>query len=375
MTLRLRLRLRLFDSNLRIAGLRGSRSFDAVNTALPDTSTAWLAVQRRDRSFDGRFVYAVSSTRIFCRPSCSSRRPTRSKVEFFATPSEAQRAGYRACKRCRPTSSAASAIDHALVAASSFLTQHVDEPVTLSRLAREVGVSAFHLQRAFKRAFGVSPREFQEANRRRVLTARLRQGDTVSRATYEAGFGSSSRVYERKLGMSPGAVRKGGQSQRIQFAIVSSPLGRLLGAYTEKGVCAVAIGDDDQALETSLREQFPNAQISAAGSTIHEWIAAIVSGIGGEINPAIPLDAQGSAFQWRVWKALQQIPRGTTLSYSEVAKKIGQPTAARAVARACATNPVALVIPCHRVVRDDGSLGGYRWGIEKKEQLLEAESR
>ena len=346
-----------------------------MSNALPDTSTAWRAVQRRDKSFDGRFVYAVSSTRIFCRPSCSSRRPTKSNVEFFRSPSDAERAGYRACKRCRPASAAASAIDKALAAASAFLTQHAGEPVTLSRLSREVGVSAFHLQREFKRAFGVSPREFQDANRRRVLATRLRKGDTVSRATYEAGFGSSSRVYERKLGMSPAELRKGGAGQRIQFAIVSSPLGRLLGAYTEKGVCAVAIGEDDQALEKSLREQFPKADIRAAGSTINEWVSAIVRGIGGEVNPSIPLDAQGSAFQWRVWKALQQIPRGTTLSYSEVAKAIGQPTAARAVARACATNPVALVIPCHRVVRDDGSLGGYRWGIEKKAELLEIESR
>src|SRR5688500_17441570 len=217
-----------------------------MSSALPDRSTAWRAVQQRDRGFDGQFVYAVSSTRIFCRPSCSSRRPTKSKVEFFSSAADAERAGYRACKRCRPTSAAANGIDKALASASAFLKAHAGEPVTLSRLSREVGVSAFHLQRAFKRAFGVSPREFQDANRQRVLTARLRQGDTVSRATYEAGFGSSSRVYERKLGMSPGALRKGGQSQRIQFAIVSSPLGRLLGAYTEKGVCAVAIGDDDR---------------------------------------------------------------------------------------------------------------------------------
>lgn len=346
-----------------------------MNAVLPSREVAWRAVQRRDRSFDGRFVYAVASTKIFCRPSCASRLPTKSKVEFFQSLSDAERAGYRACKRCRPASAAISAIDKVLAAASAFLMQHTGEPVTLSRLSREVGVSAFHLQREFKRAFGVSPREFQDANRRRVLATRLRKGDTVSRATYEAGFGSSSRVYERKLGMSPAELRKGGAGQRIQFAIVTSPLGRLLGAYTEKGVCAVAIGDDDAALEKSLREQFPKADVRSAGSTINEWVTAIVRGIGGEVNPSIPLDAQGSAFQWRVWKALQQIPRGTTLSYSEVAKAIGQPTAARAVARACATNPVALVIPCHRVVRDDGSLGGYRWGIEKKAELLEIESR
>ena len=346
-----------------------------IASTLPDRTDAWRAVMQRDRNYDGRFVYAVSSTRIFCRPSCSSRRPNRGNVRFFETAEQAQKAGYRACKRCKPIGKATRDIDAALATAAEFLKANLQEPVTLSALSREVGVSAFHLQREFKRAFGVTPREFHDAERRRLLASRLRKGATVSRATYEAGFGSSSRVYERKLGMSPATMRKGGRGQRIQFAIVNSPLGRVLGAYTEKGVCAVSIGSDDRALEKSLREQFPNAEINAAGSTIHEWITAIVRGIGGGINPSIPLDAQGSAFQWRVWKALQQIPRGTTLSYSEVAKKIGQPTAARAVARACATNPVALVIPCHRVVRDDGTLGGYRWGLDTKAELLEIESR
>lgn len=344
-------------------------------STLPHRTDAWRAVVQRDRNYDGRFVYAVSSTRIFCRPSCSSRRPNRENVRFFESAEQAQKAGYRACKRCKPGGKAPRDIDTALASAAEFLKANSGAPVTLSALSRHVGVSAFHLQREFKRAFGVSPREFHDAERRRDLTTRLRKGATVSRATYEAGFGSSSRVYERKLGMSPASLRKGGEGQRIQFTIVSSPLGRLLGAYTEKGVCAVSIGDDDHKLEKALREQFPRAEINRAGSTIHEWIAAIVRGIGGGINPAIPLDAQGSAFQWRVWKALQQIPRGTTLSYSEVAEKIGQPTAARAVARACATNPVALVIPCHRVVRDDGSLGGYRWGLDRKAEILEIESR
>lgn len=345
-------------------------------SALPDRSTAWNAVQHRDRRFDGRFVYAVSSTRIFCRPSCSSRRPTRSKVEFFSSTAEAERAGYRACKRCRPTSSAPSGIDRAVARACDYLAAHADAPVTLATLARETGVSAFHLQRAFKRVLGISPREYQDAERRRRLANRLRQGDTVSRATYEAGFSSSSRVYERSksLGMTPATVRKGGAGQKIQFSIVSSPLGRLLAAYTEHGVCAVALGDDDRALERTLRAEFPNAEIHPAGPAIHEWITAIVRSLDGERpSTVIPVDAHGTAFQHRVWNALQQIPRGTTLSYGEVAKKIGRPSAVRAVARACATNPVALVIPCHRVVREDGSLGGYRWGIERKEQLLARE--
>ena len=339
-----------------------------------DQSSAWRAVQQRDRRFDGEFVYAVRSTRIFCRPSCASRRPTRSRVEFFQSPADAELAGYRPCKRCRP-SAASLGIDGAIARATDYLTRHVGERVTLSALARVVGVSAFHLQRAFKRAMGVSPREFQDAERRRLLSARLQQGDTVSQATYEAGFGSSSRVYERSLGMTPGAIRKRGAGQRIQYGIVDSPLGRLLVAYTERGVCSVAIGDDDRGLERALRSQFAEADIHAAGPTIHEWISAIVRSIANKTNVAVPVDAQGTAFQWRVWKELQRIPRGTTLTYSEVAKKIGHPTAVRAVARACATNPVALVVPCHRVIREDGGLGGYRWGIERKKALLESEGR
>jgi AraC family transcriptional regulator of adaptative response/methylated-DNA-[protein]-cysteine methyltransferase len=339
-----------------------------------DQSSAWRAVQERDRRYDGEFVYAVRSTRIFCRPSCASRRPTRSRVEFFRSPSDAVQAGYRACKRCRPAASLQQ-IDQAIARATEVLTRRVGERVTLDALAREVGISAFHLQRAFKRAMGVSPREFQDAARRKLLSARLTKGDTVSQATYEAGFGSSSRVYERSLGMTPGAIRKDGAGQRIQFSVVDCPLGRLLVAYTERGVCSVVIGDDDRELERAFRSQFSQAEILSAGSTIHEWITAIVSGIEEPMRASVPLDAQGTAFQWRVWKELQRIPRGTTLSYSDVARKIGHPTAVRAVARACATNPVALVVPCHRVVREDGGLGGYRWGLERKKALLETEGR
>jgi AraC family transcriptional regulator, regulatory protein of adaptative response / methylated-DNA-[protein]-cysteine methyltransferase len=349
-----------------------------MEIALPDRSTAWRAVQRRDRSFDGRFVYAVSSTRIFCRPSCSSRRPTKATVEFFGSPADAERAGYRACKRCKPTSSEPRRIERAVARACEYLTRHADEPITLASLAREVGVSAFHLQRAFKHATGISPREYRDAERRRRLATRLRQGDTVSRATYEAGFGSSSRVYERApraMGMTPATLRRGGAGERIQFGIVQSTLGRVLAAYTERGVCSVAIGDDEGALERDFRAEFSEADIQRAGTTIHEWIAAIVRRIDGDRSPAeIPIDARGTAFQWRVWNALQQIPRGTTLSYGDVARKIGSPSAVRAVARACATNPVAIVIPCHRVVREDGDLGGYRWGLERKRELLAREN-
>jgi AraC family transcriptional regulator of adaptative response/methylated-DNA-[protein]-cysteine methyltransferase len=349
-----------------------------MRTTVPDNSTAWRAVQERDRRFDGRFVYGVSSTHVFCRPSCASRRPNRSRVRFFGSAADAERAGYRACKRCKPTSGERPAIERAVAHAADYLARHRDERVTLAALAREVGVSPFHLQRAFKRALGVSPREYLDAQRQRVLSTRLRKGDTVSRATYEAGFGSSSRVYERsrrQMGMTPATLRKGATGERIQFSIVDSPLGRLLAAYTERGVCSVRIGSDDRALERELRTEFPGADIRSAGPAIHEWITAIVQSVDGGNATHIPLDAVGTAFQWRVWNELQRIPRGTTLSYSDVARRIGSPSAVRAVARACATNPVALVIPCHRVVREDGSLGGYRWGLERKEALLELEGK
>lgn len=341
-----------------------------MTSTFPDRSTAWRAVQQRDRSYDGRFVYAVSSTRIFCRPSCPSRRPTAAKVEFFTLAADAERAGYRPCKRCQPTGT-----DDVNPVAKicQYISEHSDDRLTLSTLASVVGMSPFHLQRRFKREMGITPKEFHHAERRLRLSSRLRAGDTVSRATYEVGFGSSSRVYERSLGMTPAAVRKGGSGERIQFSIVDSPFGRLLVAYTERGVCSVALGESDDALEKTFRGQFPAAEIHRAGETIHAWIAAIVASLEGRPGASVPLDARGTAFQLRVWKALQRIPRGTTLSYSEVAKRIGRPSAVRAVARACATNPVALVVPCHRVVREDGGLGGYRWGAQRKQAILDHE--
>jgi AraC family transcriptional regulator, regulatory protein of adaptative response / methylated-DNA-[protein]-cysteine methyltransferase len=315
----------------------------------------------------------VASTRIFCRPSCPSRRPTRSGVEFFGSTGEAEQAGYRACKRCRPTSDAPSPTERAVAAACEYLRAHAEERVTLATLARAVGLSAFHLQRAFKRSMGISPREFQNAERRQRFTSHLRAGVPVSRATYEAGFGSSSRAYEQALGMTPAEVRRLGAGQRIQYVVVDSALGRLLVAYTERGVCSVAIGDHDARLERELRAGFPDAEIMRAGDAVQGWAAAIVASIDGGRTDGIPLDAQGTAFQWRVWNELQRIPRGTTLSYGDVARRIGSPSAVRAVARACATNPVALVVPCHRVVRGDGGLGGYRWGVSRKQAILDRE--
>jgi AraC family transcriptional regulator of adaptative response/methylated-DNA-[protein]-cysteine methyltransferase len=345
----------------------------------PDVDEAWAAVVGRDRRFDGRFVYAVRSTRVYCRPSCPSRRPAAGNVVFFRQPADAERAGFRACRRCRPRdvgelAGAAAAVRRA----ATYIDAHADERITLATLARETGVSAFHLQRVFRRELGVTPREYQQARRLERLRAQLRRGETVSRATYDAGFGSPSRVYEgatAKLGMTPAAYRRGGDGARIRFAIVPSPLGRLLVAATQDGVCTVSLGDSDAQLERRLRAEFPRATVERdEDGSLAALTARVLAHVRGE-GPAhdLPLDVRGTAFQQQVWRALLAIPYGQTRSYAAVAASIGQPTATRAVARACATNPVAVVIPCHRVVRSDGGLGGYAGGIERKERLLEIE--
>jgi AraC family transcriptional regulator, regulatory protein of adaptative response / methylated-DNA-[protein]-cysteine methyltransferase len=342
-----------------------------------DPAEAWAAVVARDRRFDGRFVYAVRSTRVYCRPSCPSRRPTAANVVFFDDPSGAERAGFRPCKRCRPRANGAPVGAAAAVRdAAAFIDAHADERVTLAALARETGVSPFHLQRVFRRELGVTPREYQQARRLDRLRAQLRRGETVSRATYEAGFGSASRVYEQaaRLGMTPAVYRRGGHGLSIRFAIVPSPLGRLLIAATERGVCTVTLGDTEEQLERRLRAEFPRAVVERDDGSLAALAGRVVAHIRGD-GPAhdLPLDVRGTAFQQQVWRALLAIPYGETRSYAQVAAAIGRPTATRAVARACATNPVAVVIPCHRVVRSDGGLGGYAGGVERKERLLEVE--
>jgi AraC family transcriptional regulator of adaptative response/methylated-DNA-[protein]-cysteine methyltransferase len=351
----------------------------ATSTAdRPDGATAWAAVVGRDRRFDGRFVYAVRSTRVYCRPSCPSRRPLATNVLFFDDASGAERAGFRACKRCRPRAGGAPAGASAAVrAAAAFIDAHADQRITLATLARETGVSPFHLQRVFRRELGITPRVYQQARRLDHLRSQLRRGETVSRATYDAGFGSPSRVYEQgaRLGMTPAVYRRGGEGLRIRFAIVPSPLGQLLVAATANGVCKVSLGDSDAQLERRLRAEFPRAVVEHDDDgSLAELAGRVVAHIRGDgAAHDLPLDVRGTAFQQQVWRALLAIPYGETRSYAEVAAAIGQPTATRAVARACATNPVAVVIPCHRVVRSDGGLGGYAGGVGRKERLLEVE--
>lgn len=342
------------------------------------TDPKWQAVAARDRRADGVFVYAVESTGIYCRPSCPSRRPDRSRVRFFMTSADAQAAGFRACKRCRPDELATDPWVEKVRRASLYLA-NVDGHPSLASLARRFGGSPYHLQRNFKRLVGLTPREFTDACRLTKVKAGLRGGLDVTTAIVGAGYGSNSRFYERaaaRLGMTPVHYQRGGPGARIRYAVVSSPLGRVLVAATDSGVCAVAMGDSDDALVRALREEYPASAIILNSRALGRWTAAVVSHLEGKTPRLdLPLDVRATAFQWQVWNALAAIPRGRTQTYAEVAAGIGRPGAARAVARACATNPVALAIPCHRVVPAAGGVGGYRWGPVLKRRLLERETR
>lgn len=338
----------------------------------------WAAALKRDARWDGRFVMAVSSTGIYCRPSCPARKPARERVRFYSSPEDARADGYRACKRCRPDMGTDSpAID--LVRRTCALLDHSSEAVpTLAELGKRLGVSPSHLQRTFKRVTGISPREYADARRQGVLRDRLRAQVPVLDAIYEAGYGSSSRVYERsdaQLGMTPARYRNGAAGASINYTIVRTALGKMLVAATERGVCRVTLGDSGKALEQALAAEFPAASRARDDALLAPAVGALLDRIEGR-RPStdLPLDIRATAFQRQVWEMLRRIPVGSTRSYSEVAAAIGRPGAARAVARACASNPVAIAIPCHRVVREDGDLGGYRWGVERKRRLLENES-
>jgi AraC family transcriptional regulator, regulatory protein of adaptative response / methylated-DNA-[protein]-cysteine methyltransferase len=342
---------------------------------LVDDESRWTAVLGRDAGADGRFVYAVASTGIYCRPSCPSRRPRRAQVSFYPTPADAEAAGFRACRRCAPARDETDA--HRRVRqAREYLERHADDTVTLDRLARVVGLSPYHLQRSFKRTMGMSPKAYASQLRMDRMKAGLREGDTVTRATFGAGYTSLSRAYDdarSRLGMTPGEYRRGGQGIHIRYTVLDTDLGALLVAATDLGVCSVKLGDDAAALEAELRREYDAATVEPDDAELVGWAESVVRRLEGEETGAIPLDVRGTAFQHRVWDALQRIPAGATRSYSQIARDIGQPSAARAVAGACADNRVAVVIPCHRVVREDGGLGGYRWGVERKVEILRRE--
>ena len=335
----------------------------------------WQAVQSNDADYDGRFIYAVKSTGVYCRPSCKSRLPKRENVEYFHDSKAAEGVGYRPCKRCFVSQSDAETI---VKKACAFIAARESSP-KLDDVAAHVGLSANYFQKLFSGVLGISPRSYHDEQRQTTFKSLLKQGDDISGALHEAGFSSTSRVYEfadRYLGMTPKAYQRGGKNQKIGYTIVDTILGKLLIAATEKGLCKVSLGDDANALSMELSCEFHAAELVEADGDLRAWTQSLVDYLAGRAPwPSLPYDLQATAFQRQVWEWLRSIPVGTTYHYDEVAKAIGNPKAARAVARACARNPVALVIPCHRILPKSGGVGGFRWTPERKKELLAIERR
>jgi AraC family transcriptional regulator of adaptative response/methylated-DNA-[protein]-cysteine methyltransferase len=335
----------------------------------------WQQVLARDAHSDGKFVYAVRSTGIYCRPTCPSRRPRRDNVDFFARPSAAEKAGFRACRRCQPNGvHPQKGIIHA---ACKFIDTHLDERVTLAAMSKHLGFSPFYLQRLFKKMLGITPQHYQSTQRLANFKSNLKKSGNVTDAIYQAGYGSSSRLYENateKLGMTPCSYLNHGKGAKISYTIFDTPLGKLLLAATEKGVCSIQFGSNTSSLEMGLRDEFSAAEITQNDSALAGLSKTLVKYIEGrELSLNFPLDIQATAFQRLVWTALRNVPRGKTQSYADIARQIGKPHAHRAVARACASNPVALAVPCHRVIHRDGRADGYRWGNKRKSALLKTE--
>ncbi len=353
-----------------------------TDTQQPDPEHFWQALERRDPSFDGQFFFGVITTGVYCRPSCACRRPLRKNVRFFQYAAEAERAGFRPCLRCRPLAAIGQDPDTDRIRqASEFIRAHAQEPLTLAEMAQQASLSRFHFQRTFKAVMGVTPRQFAEACRLDVLKTELRQQRSVTDAIFEAGFGSLSRVYEKvdtRLGMTPVEYRSGGKHVPISYVAVSSALGRMMIGATDRGLCFVQFAETDEELLAQLRLEYPQAllqpMVEPYPDQFAAWMHALEQHVRGQ-QPRLelPLDLRATAFQMQVWQYLQSIPYGSVQSYAEVAQALRQPTAARAVARACATNRVALVIPCHRVIRGTGEMAGYRWGVERKRVLLDQE--
>lgn len=338
----------------------------------------WAAVVGRDKAADGHFYYAVKTTGVYCRPSCPARTARPENVEFHATRADAERAGYRPCKRCKPDQPALHDQHAQTVAALCHYIESMATPPTLAELARRAGLSPWHLHRIFRRVTGLTPRAYAEACRNRRLRAALEHDGSVTEAIFNAGYNANSRFYEhtdRILGMTPSDYRAGGANNTIRFALGECSLGSILVAASERGICAIFLGDDPQALAQELQDRFSAAQLIGADRDFEQLVAQVVGLVETpNLGLDLPLDIRGTAFQQRVWQALREIPGGETASYADIARRIGQPNATRAVAQACAANKLAVVIPCHRVVRTDGSLSGYRWGVERKRALLQREA-
>ncbi len=349
-----------------------------AKTAVPYASdeARWDALCRRDRGADGAFVVSVRTTGVYCRPSCAARHPLRENVRFHADCAAAERAGFRPCKRCRPNESGERHADAVAAACRSIAAS--EEMPSLAALAAASGLSPFHFHRVFKQVTGLTPRQYRSAERTKRLREGLPRAHSVTEAIYDAGYNSSGRFYAASdaiLGMTPTRFRAGGEGVRIRFAVGQCSLGAILVAATEKGICAIMLGDEAQPLVRTLEDRFPKAALEGGDTEFDEWVARVVGLVETpKIGLDLPLDLRGTLFQQRVWRALREIPPGSTATYSEIAERIGAPNAVRAVAHACASNPVAVAIPCHRVVRTDGSLAGYRWGIERKRALIAREA-
>jgi AraC family transcriptional regulator of adaptative response/methylated-DNA-[protein]-cysteine methyltransferase len=339
----------------------------------------WSAVMRRDADANGTFYYAVKTTGVYCLPSCASKRPLRTNVEFFGSAAEARAGGYRPCKRCRPDGNTVEEQQAQKIAAACKLIEDSDSVPTLNELAAAAGMSSYHFHRVFKAVTGLTPKAYAVAHRAERMQQALSEGGSVTRAVYDAGFNSTGRFYEatdRALGMTPSAFRAGGEGMRIRFGIGACSLGAILVAATSRGICSIVLGNDAEAVLHELQDRFPKAELVGGDREFENWMATVIGFVEApEHRFDLPLDVQGTTFQRRVWQALTQIPVGSRVSYAEIAKKIGAPRAVRAVAQACAQNTIAVAIPCHRVVRTDGSLSGYRWGVERKRALLDRESK
>ncbi|MBX3228779.1 MAG: bifunctional DNA-binding transcriptional regulator/O6-methylguanine-DNA methyltransferase Ada [Labilithrix sp.] len=362
---------------------RGGVSRRARGRSLPRMDITkdprWTALVNRDASADGSFFYSVATTGVYCRPSCGARTPRPENVAFHRRAADAERAGFRACKRCKPDGPPREAEQARVVAELCRLIETSEAAPTLAVLAERAGWSPFHLHRVFKEVTGLTPRAYAAAHRAKAVRARLAEAPSVTAAMHDAGYGSSSRFYERAdaiLGMTPRRFRSGGAGATIRFAVGECSLGSILVAASERGVCAIALGDDPEALTHDLEDRFPRAELAPGDAAFERLVAKVIGFVDGRTERfELPLDVRGTAFQERVWQALRAIPRGRTITYTELAARIGAPRAVRGVASACAANPVALAIPCHRVVAKDGSLAGYRWGIDRKRALLARERR
>ncbi len=337
----------------------------------------WAAVVARDRGADGTFYYSVATTGVYCRPSCGSRRPNPRNVRFYETTAEAARAGFRPCRRCRPDRPPLEQVHAARVAEACRLIETAEKTPALAALAKRAGLSPYHFHRVFKATTGVTPKAYAAAHRAKRVRDELTGSRTVTEAIYDAGFNSASRFYETSgqfLGMTPTDFRAGGAETEIRFAVGQCALGSVLVAQSAKGVCAILLGDDPDALVRDLQDRFPRATLLGGEAAFEQTVARVVAFVEAPARGLdLPLDVRGTAFQQRVWAALRQIPAGSTASYAEIASRIGAPNGSRAVAQACGANPLAVAIPCHRVVRTDGSLSGYRWGVLRKQDLLARE--